>query len=276
MHARLLVALIPLVAGAARAQQPADPEVPRLHAWARGAELDATPQGPAPGTEAERRERGAALFRPLCVRCHGWDARGGGAAGVGMEPAPANLVDRPVKYRSTPADAKPTELDLFRTITRGVHGTGMPAFADWSEADRWALAAYVRSLQPGRDAPPLAIPAPPADLDAKARVEAGAARARTEGCVTCHGAAGARADAFSLGPRFEDRLPARSRDPGELFATIRLGVPGTAMAGRALPDEAIWELVAWVRARLPAPGAARTHPQEQEAIGQVVASCADL
>lgn len=266
MLARLLVAAA-LIGLAAPASAQESAEVPLLRAWAAGAELDGEPKAPPAASLEERLARGKELFGPMCVRCHGWDGRGGGAGGVGMAPPPANLVDRPVKFRSTLPEAKPTELDLFRTITRGVHGTGMPAFADWSEADRWALAAWVRSLQPGKEAPAIEPPPPPADLDAPERVARGAKLAQQHACTGCHTGAAA--------PALEKHLPRRSRAPAELYLTLRIGLPGTTMAGRDLPPDDLWALVAWVRAVLPAPGTPRTDPQEQEALSQVVESCAN-
>ncbi len=266
MPLRLLLLCALLLPGAlAIAQAPAQ-DFPLLRAWAGGAELDGEPRGPPAGTHEARLTRGKELFGPTCVRCHGFDARGGGAAGYGMERRPANLADQPVKFRSTPAAAKPTELDLFRTITRGLHGTGMPAYADLPEADRWALATYVRSLQPGSDAEPLA-PTPPPDLDTAPRITRGGKLFAAEGCAACHTGAAA--------PDLIKRIPKRSRAPAELYATITLGLPGTAMAPRTLPAGDLWDLVAYVRSILPAPGSQGIHTQEQEAMTQVIDSCAN-
>lgn len=247
--------------------RPEDPAWPKLRAWAAGAELDGEPQGPPPGTVEQRLARAREIVGPACVRCHGFDARGGGAGGVGMEPPPANLVDRPVRFRTTEAEAKPTELDLFRTITRGIRGTGMPPFADLPEADRWALATWARSLQPGVEGEPLAIPGVPSDLDTPARIARGEQRFRSAGCSLCH--------TGQVGPVLEERQPRRSRAPAEIYATIHLGLPGTAMPPHALGEEALWDLVAYVRSRLPVPGSGWSHPQEREGMLQLLQSCAD-
>ena len=243
---------------------------PLLRAWAGGAELDGEPKAPPAASLEDRLARGKELFGPMCVRCHGFDGRGGGAAGVGMEPPPANLVDRKVKFSSTPPSVKPTELDLFRTITRGVHGTGMPAFADWPEADRWALATYVRSIQPGTEAPAVEAPQLPADLESPERLARGAELARAQACTGCHAAG----NAFAA-PVLEEHIPKRSRAPAELYLTLQLGIPGTAMTGRDLPPDDLWALVAWARSRLPATGSRGMNLQEQEALTQVIDSCAN-
>lgn len=233
---------------------------PLMRAWGQGMRIDPAPKGAPQGSLAAREARGKELFGPLCVRCHGFDGRGGGAAGVGMTPPPANLVDKPVRFRTTPADAKPAEADLFRTITGGLRGTGMPAFADLPESERWALAAYVRSIQPGADAPAHKIPPPPKDLDSPDRAER--ARPLAQSCLACHGAGSTTAPAFAEKPR-------RRPDPEALFSAIRYGIPGTQMQGRGLPDEVIWDLVSFVRAQSPS----GQHPAEREAVEQIVDSC---
>jgi high-affinity iron transporter len=79
--------------------------------------------------------RGSRLFAEHCARCHGATGLGDGPAAKGMEPAPANFHDRE-------RQAMRSAYGLFNTIIRGVEGTGMRAYTDLSEDDRWSL-AYV-------------------------------------------------------------------------------------------------------------------------------------
>ncbi|WP_084166519.1 cytochrome c/FTR1 family iron permease [Stutzerimonas azotifigens] len=84
--------------------------------------------------------RGAPLFAQHCAVCHGERGRGDGPAGIGMEPAPADLTDRTRLDRLS-------LYDLFSTIGLGVEGTDMPGFADQlNERQRWDLAAQVAGL----------------------------------------------------------------------------------------------------------------------------------
>jgi high-affinity iron transporter len=80
--------------------------------------------------------RGAVLYKELCTGCHGVEGRGDGIAAKGMDPAPSNFHD---KDRM----AQRSAYGLYNTITLGVNGTGMAAFAQLSEDDRWALAFHV-------------------------------------------------------------------------------------------------------------------------------------
>ncbi|WP_439125420.1 MAG: FTR1 family protein [Pseudomonas rhizophila] len=84
--------------------------------------------------------RGAPLYAQNCSVCHGDSGAGDGPAGVGLEPAPANLRD----------GARLDHLSLYaiyNTLGMGVEGTDMPAFADQlDDRQRWDLATYIASF----------------------------------------------------------------------------------------------------------------------------------
>ncbi|WP_248742358.1 MULTISPECIES: FTR1 family protein [unclassified Pseudomonas] len=81
--------------------------------------------------------RGAPLYTQHCSVCHGANGAGDGPAGVGMEPAPANLRDaKRLDHLSLYA--------IYNTLGQGVEGTDMPAFADQlDDRQRWDLATYI-------------------------------------------------------------------------------------------------------------------------------------
>ena len=79
-------------------------------------------------------QEGASLFRANCSPCHGLNAQGGGRG-------PDLTAGRWVHGS--------TDADLFRTVTRGVPGTEMPANA-LDDSEVWAILAYVRSLAPAK------------------------------------------------------------------------------------------------------------------------------
>ena len=79
-------------------------------------------------TSAEELAQGKALYEANCAECHGED---------GSAIAKVDLSDQQFM-------AKRTEQDLFNAMTKGADG--MPAFDQSTEDERWALAAYVRSL----------------------------------------------------------------------------------------------------------------------------------
>ena len=79
------------------------------------------------------------LYAKHCVSCHGDDGFGDGIASAGMEPPPTNFRDiERYKHRSL--------FGLYSTITQGVSDTGMKAYSQLSEEDRWSLAFYVGGL----------------------------------------------------------------------------------------------------------------------------------
>ena len=91
--------------------------------------------------------RGAAVYRERCASCHGESGRGDGPKAKTLKgPAPADLADPAVMGGTS-------LLEIYRKIAIGVPGTAMPEFAeDVSEEDRWAVAAYVATLQYGGSA----------------------------------------------------------------------------------------------------------------------------
>src|ERR1700677_2992978 len=104
-------------------------------------------------------QEGASLFRANCSPCHGLNAQGGGRG-------PDLTAGRWVHGS--------TDADLFRTVTRGMPGTEMPANA-FDDSEVWAILAYVRSLAPAKTG---AVSADPAN-GKKIFWE-------TAGCSTCH------------------------------------------------------------------------------------------
>ena len=84
--------------------------------------------------------RGAALYAQNCSICHGDTGAGDGPAGVGLEPAPANLRD------ASRLDQL-SLFDLYNTLALGIDGTEMPSFADQlDDRQRWDVAAYIASF----------------------------------------------------------------------------------------------------------------------------------
>lgn len=83
------------------------------------------------------------LFREHCVVCHGLEGSGAGPASQFQSPYPRDFRHGVFKWKSTQRAAKPTKQDLHRLLTRGVPGTGMPAFSLLSPEDLDALIDYV-------------------------------------------------------------------------------------------------------------------------------------
>ena len=96
-------------------------------------------------------------------------------------------------------------------------------------------------------------------LGADAAAVAAGQRLFDQGCVGCHGAA---AQGTDRAPALTGRFAHGSED-GDVFHSIREGVPGTAMtAHRELNDQQTWQLVSYIRSLAgttrPAPAGAAT------------------
>ena len=88
---------------------------------------------------ASSRRRGSEIFLQNCAPCHGEAGDGQGTASATLLPAPANF-----KLKQPDSDY------LLQVVSDGIPGTAMPAWKELlSEADRTALAEYVRSLFEG-------------------------------------------------------------------------------------------------------------------------------
>ncbi len=108
--------------------------------------------------------RGREIYQHNCASCHGPQGHGDGAAGS-LRPVSADLSEHQYSLSR-----------LSFVLENGVAGTAMPAWRDFSLADRAAVAAAVRELST-RPAEP-AIPA--------ATLELGA-RVYRANCAQCHG-----------------------------------------------------------------------------------------
>jgi len=79
------------------------------------------------------------IYSQHCASCHGASGKGDGPLAMNMEPAPIDFQDME-RYQQR------TLYGLYSTITQGVAGTGMTAFRQLSDKQRWSLAFYVGSL----------------------------------------------------------------------------------------------------------------------------------
>ncbi len=214
------------------------------------------------------------VYRGLCVGCHGLEGDGNGAVWeLGDEYArehklprkPRDFTEAVFKIRSTPSGSFPTDVDLFKSISRGlVAGHDMPAFKFLPERDRWAVVAYIKTLstrweeEKDYQEPPFEIgeaPVPDAEM-----IVAGKDVYKLMKCAKCHGELG-KGDGPSA-PELEDDagLPIKPRDfsdptqfvgdssPRGVYQTFATGLDGTPMPSYAdsLPEDQRWQLVWYV------------------------------
>lgn len=92
--------------------------------------------------DQESLQKGADIFQGQCVVCHGQQGRGDGPASKGLNPKPANFLDRDHSAIYGPGEK-------FWIIGNGSGETGMPAFPSLSLIDRWNLVNHIYQLQGG-------------------------------------------------------------------------------------------------------------------------------
>jgi caa(3)-type oxidase subunit IV len=87
--------------------------------------------------------KGKTIFQVQCISCHGPDGFGNGGAAAALNPKPRNFHVPSAQWHYGTA---PTV--IFHTLTNGSPGTGMASYSNLSVEDRYALVAFVRSLNP--------------------------------------------------------------------------------------------------------------------------------
>ena len=153
-------------------------------------------------------ETGRTLWANHCAGCHGAEGRGDGPAAAALSPRPTDLGRR--RYNRN---------RLAEVLWHGVPGTAMPAWRDYSAADRAALADVVQGFSP------------PAETDTQSAAQ------REQGrrvfllhCAECHGDAG-QGDGFAardlpIAPSdFSRQQPALE----VALNALRQGIGGTPM-----------------------------------------------
>ncbi len=95
-------------------------------------------------------ELGRQKFNINCAVCHGITGNGEGVTKTGYNMAVANLMDANIRAK--------VEGDYFTTITYG-HGKMGPYGDRITASERWAIIAYVRTLQFAGNATPDDLPA---------------------------------------------------------------------------------------------------------------------
>jgi mono/diheme cytochrome c family protein len=144
---------------------------------------------PHPAPTAATLARGKDLYDVNCAHCHGDKGDGAGYGAPFLVPAPRDFVAAQYKFRTTASGQLPTDEDIFRTISRGATGTGMPPWQYMlDDNDRWALVDYVKSFSPrlaaSPDRKPMTIAPPPDD---RRDIENGRQVYVKMQCAKCHG-----------------------------------------------------------------------------------------
>jgi len=220
---------------------------------------------------------GKALYERYCIFCHGPYGDGRGVSAPYLDPKPRDFTQAVFKCRSTPTGTLPLDNDLFDTISRGIHGSGMPSWKPLTQQQRVDLVAYVKSFsskfQEEKPGTPIVIPRePPTSPES---VKRGAEVFQSMNCALCHGKEGrgngpsAVSLTDSKGNHITPfdltsgtRLKCGEADRG-IFRDLSTGLDGTPMASfaEALKPDQVWDLVHYIDALRESKGRiAQTNP----------------
>jgi DMSO reductase family type II enzyme heme b subunit len=215
---------------------------------------------PSPHVAApEDVEAGKALYQERCSQCHGEAGDGDGVMADRLDPRPRDFRRGVYKIRTTTQGELPTDMDLFRIVSKGMPGTSMPAWRDHLSDDQiWQLVVYIKTFSIDFEDYPAEqefvlegkIESTPESI---ARGEEVYVKAE---CAKCHGVGG-RGDgpsAATLEDEWQFRIyPADLTQPWNLrgggsvedfYRTITTGVNGTPMPSfsDAWNAEDLWNL----------------------------------
>jgi cytochrome c oxidase cbb3-type subunit I/II len=207
-------------------------------------------------------KRGKALYQRYCIFCHGEYGDGRGESAPYLDPKPRDFTKATFKCRSTASGSLPLDSDLYDTISRGIHATGMPSWKPLTRQERVDLVAYIKGFSPRfqeeKPADPVVIPPePPTSPES---VKRGAELFQSLNCWLCHGkegrgngpSASSLTDSkgnpitpfdLSSGPRFK----CGDTDQG-LFRDLTTGIDGTPMPSfsDAMKPDQIWDVVHYI------------------------------
>ena len=225
-----------------------------------------------PGEEAlptDDLAAGKMIYEKLCISCHGIEGDGDGPAADRFQPKPRSFKKAEYKYRTTSKGALPTDDDLFKVITLGLPGTGMPDWADvLTEKKIKQVIKYIKTFSDKWEkegSSPHVVTVGAVVPTRPESVERGKKQFTALGCTLCHGNEG-RGDgptASVLKNHRGDPVYPRNlnknwlfRGGGEaenIYMRFNTGLNGTPMPSFAekLDNEKSWDLANYVRSLSP-------------------------
>lgn len=207
---------------------------------------------------------GQALYQRYCIFCHGKDGDGEGVSAPYLDPKPRDFTKGVFKCRSTPSGTLPLDSDLYDTISRGIHASGMPSWKPLLQQERADLVAYVKTFSPlfKEEQPGTPITIPPEPPSSPESIKRGAEAFQNMNCGLCHGKEG-RGNGPSAASLTDSKgnhitpfdltsgtkLKCGDSDRG-IFRDLSTGLDGSPMPSfaAALKPDQIWDLVHYIAA----------------------------
>ncbi len=240
--------------------------MPPMEKWLAGFSLPVNISPPWPPPDEASLKVGRTIYEARCAVCHGVKGDGNGERAGDLTIKPLDFRDAMYKFRSTPTGAAPTDGDLFKTISRGLHGTAMVPWLGLNNSQKWLVIYYIKSFsdyfEDGDENVTVTPPKPVKSADEY--VELGTKVYEKAKCHECHGKEGygdgTKADKLKddwlrpIKPRnFRKRILKRGLEINEIYLTIATGLNGTPMLSysSSLTEEEILALAYFIKSIAP-------------------------
>lgn len=176
------------------------------------------------------------------------------------------------KFRSTPSGAPPTDEDIFKTVSRGLHGTAMLPWLGLTTTQKWLVTYYVKTFsdffafyyEDGNKPVIIKMPAP--TKTETEYIALGKKTYKKAKCFECHGdkgyGDGEAADKLKddwqnpIRPtNLREQVPKRGLVLEDLYLTLATGLNGSPMPSflTALTQDEVMSLAYFVRSIAPEP-----------------------
>ncbi|VAX17922.1 hypothetical protein MNBD_NITROSPINAE02-624 [hydrothermal vent metagenome] len=217
-----------------------------MNEWLSGETLPVNFKNQRPPEDKIAIEAGRGIYIYRCAVCHGIKGDGKGERAKELQTRPRDFTFGIFKFRSTPTGAPPTDEDIFKTISRGIHGTGMLPWFALTTTQRWLVTYYIKTFsdyytfyyEDGQK--PVVVKTPEPSMSEKKYIELGKTVYIKGECAKCHGKEG-YGDGDSAGKlkddwyqpirptNFRKSVPKRGLEPADIYMTIATGLNGTPM-----------------------------------------------
>ena len=222
--------------------------------------------GNSPKNKKDLLRLGSTVYKHMCVHCHGQDGNGGGKAIAYLYPWPRDFRKGVFKYRTTPFGSLPQDKDIYRTISRGIPGTSMPAWGGaLSKDETLGVVEYIKSFSKRfeKEKPKEAIVIGDVPATDAQSIKSGQDIYQEMRCSRCHGTdlKGDGPIADELYDIWDHRVfiydltdPNTFKfgfDKKDLFMILTTGIDGTPMKSyNHLNDKERWDLASFIESKI--------------------------
>lgn len=142
---------------------------------------------------------GKSTYVRLCSTCHGVDGKGDGPAAGHLDPRPRDFTSGIFKIRTTATGTLPTDDDIRRSITEGLHSSAMPDWKNFLHGDTLqTVVNYIKTFSTRfMSEQPKPVTPGPEPQATPSSIQSGRNVFQKLQCGTCHGVRGDRIGATS-------------------------------------------------------------------------------